>query len=736
MSMQEDKRRMKWQTDFDIFADIFHTFILDGNIDDIQPYIKEDGKVEYVKLDEYFTYVLNEDRANNKKCVIIYDPTENDGLRFDIHSPYEMVPAEQDPDEEEPDEPAEERHYSDALAQHFWDIVEDDELQEHLIQHNAGGVTLDVSRMHYAITERERMNRPHIPQRIRSFLLGNNQSSESTGYVFIMKMTSRLLSHTGSSNGLSEDELMLFRQLLNISQSIQQHSEHKLIILANKATDLPMWFTDEVANPYIKKITIEKPSDINKDAFFDELVEEGIFGAEFNQRYREAIALRQGETLPYGETETQAEKKIKRKFRALVNDFSMNMLQYYRNYLEHDHKIDSPDQLGYSIASFRSGVVVNPWKQEDKVRNILNITNVVKQKIKGQDQALDVVQQILTRAAIGLGRVGNPNAPRVVLFLAGPTGTGKTEICKQLAEAIFGSEDRMVRFDMSEYGQEHADQKLFGAPPGYVGYEEGGKLTNAIKKEPFSLVLFDEIEKAHSSIMDKFLQVLSDGRLTDGHGETVSFTDAIIAFTSNAGVCSPTPQNDQEAERIKKAMGNQTPPSEEINMEAVIRMENEGVSADDIYARVSDFFRYNVKHYFCCDLGRPELYGRIENALVYYNYIGKDSVETICKANIKSLLEAATDEYGLQPDGDGYTPEVLAKIVEYCQAEEVRSMGARGIGNAVNKLFEGSISNYIKPYIWGENGKSRNDLRGKVCKCRLAETCDGKVKADDILWEN
>ena len=732
----EDRRKMKWQIDFNSFFNVFNTFILDGNIDDIQPLVDEDtNSVEYVRLTDYFVSTLYENRQTDKKCVVIYDPTESDDKRFTISSPFEERVKESEDGEQsdDPDEVEYEREYEDSLAQHFWDILHEDGLDEHLIGHNAGGVSHDMARIHYAVTENGRMTQNELLSKFRNFWdsLNTQGGAKTTGYVFVIKMTSRLLTHEGSK-GLGADELLLFRQLLNISQTIVRNPEHKLIILANKVTDLPMWLTDDTANPFIKKLTIEKPSENNKKAFFDMMIDEMSFGEEFNRKYQEAIALKPGETLNPGETETPAEKKIKRKFLAYTNDFSMKMLEYYQSYLQQGNEVDSPDKLGYSVASFKAGTLENPWEREDKIRDILNITKVVSKKIKGQEPALESVQNILTRAAIGLGRIDNPNAPRVVLFLAGPTGTGKTEICKQLAEAIFGSEERIVRFDMSEYGQDHSDQKLFGAPPGYVGYEEGGKLTNAIKKEPFSLVLFDEIEKSHGSIMDKFLQILSDGRLTDGHGETVSFTDAIIAFTSNAGVTSPTPKNEYEALDIEKKMGGEKKPEREINMQTVIEMEQNGATPEEIYEEVRKYFRYNVKHYFCCTLNRPELYGRIEDSLVYYNYIGKEAVGVICKAKISSLIDAVKDKYKLV--NVDYSDEVMDKIVEYCQTEHVRSMGARGIGKAVNMVFEGSLANFLKIFVTYQDNHTPAELEGASLHCEVIAGQSGLVKADDLVW--
>ena len=128
--------------------------------------------------------------------------------------------------------------------------------------------------------------------------------------------------------------------------------------------------------------------------------------------------------------------------------------------------------------------------------------------------------------------------PRGVAFLAGPTGVGKTELAKSVTQLLFGDESAYIRFDMSEFSAEHSDQRLIGAPPGYVGYDAGGELTNAVREKPFSVVLFDEIEKAHPRILDKFLQILDDGVLTSGRGDRVYFSESIIIFTSNLGIYS------------------------------------------------------------------------------------------------------------------------------------------------------------------------------------------------------
>lgn len=147
-------------------------------------------------------------------------------------------------------------------------------------------------------------------------------------------------------------------------------------------------------------------------------------------------------------------------------------------------------------------------------------------RVKGQDEAIKKVKSVIIRAYTGFSGLlhsTKPHKPKGILFFVGPTGVGKTELAKVTAEFLFGDEDVCIRFDMSEYSQDHSDQRLIGAPPSYVGYDEGGQLTNAVLEKPFCVLLFDEIEKAHPRILDKFLQILEDGRLTDGHGKTVNF---------------------------------------------------------------------------------------------------------------------------------------------------------------------------------------------------------------------
>ena len=184
--------------------------------------------------------------------------------------------------------------------------------------------------------------------------------------------------------------------------------------------------------------------------------------------------------------------------------------------------------------------------------------------------------------------------PKGVFFFAGPTGVGKTELCRALSELIFDNETALIRFDMSTFAQEHAAERLTGAPPGYVGHERGGELTNRVSAQPFSVLLFDEIEKAHPATFDKFLQILEDGRLTDGLGQTTYFSQTLIIFTSNLGATGIY-------ERIRDRGPGQELPSP---------------------AEVAEHFEEAVRHHFTTQLNRPELLGRIGNGVLAFDIVG------------------------------------------------------------------------------------------------------------------
>lgn len=734
----------KWQKDLDTYYSIYNTFIFTGYIDDLLP-MEENGAVSYVTMTEYIEKQYGGDAP--RKCVITYDPTESEDKQFHICSEELVAPPSDDDEEDDSEEYS--VSFADERAQHFYDITKTEDMNDWLIEHKNSGPTLALSYIHYALTENSgrlsEAEKNRLPGRILDLLNRLLGKENPGGYIFVIKMASRLLTRdtvSGNGNGISDDELIIFRQLLNIAQSIQKSEAGKIILLANKKEDLPVWFTDEISNHYLKIIDIEKPSEENRRHFFEtELIGGG--------------ALSDGFIAAYNDGDDDYKEKIKKKYVAYTDDFTMGMHVKFGEYARvvkenvQSNELDDPEKVGFAVTAFRAGQMTNPWNDPEKVRALINIKEDIEQDgIIGQGQALKQAQKILTSAAVGLGRTGN-DAPRAVLFLAGPTGTGKTELCKKIAEKVFGSKDKMVRFDMSEYREAESDQKLFGAPPGYVGYESGGRLTNAIKKEPFSLVLFDEIEKAHSSILDKFLQIVGDGRLTDGKGETVRFTDCIIVVTSNAGI---TPDKELTDSLLASKMGDEkknfTPEFAEfidpepnegeqrvynkrvITIADIIEKENADVDREIIYANLKEQLRFYIKAYFYCSLGRPELYGRFANSMVYYNFIAAESVGPIVEKRINEINKDAISVKGLSSIDCSAVKESL---IVHCNTARVRASGARGINNEVSDCYGNSINDFFARQLKTDPTRSFAGCR-LVCTLRASRNSSEPITSEDFEW--
>jgi ATP-dependent Clp protease ATP-binding subunit ClpA len=308
------------------------------------------------------------------------------------------------------------------------------------------------------------------------------------------------------------------------------------------------------------------------------------------------------------------------------------------------------------VSLYRFGKRQSPWEQLDQSK-LQGTKAKLTLRVKGQDQAIDAVNKILIRAYTGLSGLqhsAKAKTPKGALFFVGPTGVGKTELAKSLAEFLFGDEDACIRFDMSEFNHEHADQRLVGAPPGYVGFEQGGQLTNAVKVRPFSLLLFDEIEKAHPRILDKFLQILEDGRLTDGKGETILFSDTFIVFTSNIGASDIEPSSDES---------------------------------------VAEQFQVAVQKHFKDELKRPELLGRIGEAnIIPFNFMQDDTIlKEIARAKLQPLEQRLKEKWlvkALVFKDEDKALQTLAGMVN-------RQHGGRGMLNVLTKQLFDPLAEFL-----------------------------------------
>lgn len=327
-------------------------------------------------------------------------------------------------------------------------------------------------------------------------------------------------------------------------------------------------------------------------------------------------------------------------------------------------------ELDDTIRVHRIGVLDNPWKDPYLAASLrAEITaaegGLLRSRIRGQDAAVSKALDVLVRGVTGLRgaqAVARSSRPRGVLFFAGPTGVGKTELAKGLTQLIFGDEGSLIRFDMSEFASPHAVERLVGAPPGYLGFSQGGELTNAVRQRPFSLLLFDEIEKADHGLLDRFLQILDDGRLTDGRGETTYFTETVIVFTSNLGIYEP---------QLHPITG-------------AITGRSLAVDPAGTYEELCDTVAQKVRDHFTSVVGRPELLNRIGDNIVVFDFIRPDIARQILRLMVGNVQRTYVREYRSDLI---LAPEVWQTLEAVCLTPRNLMMGGRGIGNLLETAF-------------------------------------------------
>lgn len=362
-------------------------------------------------------------------------------------------------------------------------------------------------------------------------------------------------------------------------------------------------------------------------------------------------------TIPYVDKEKLQERIAaaeKLKQESLQNE-DYEKAAYYRDQIEKynkvkDQKVD-PDKspvitskIMNKIVEEKTGIPVGDLQKQEE-NQLQNLASNLKEHVIGQDKAVDKVARAIRRNRIGFNESGRPIGS---FLFVGPTGVGKTELAKQLAKQMFGSEDAMIRFDMSEYMESYSVSKLIGSAPGYVGYEEAGQLTEQVRRNPYSLILLDEIEKADPSVMNLFLQILDDGRLTDSQGRTVSFKDTIIIMTSNAG------------QGIKETSVGFT-------------AENASDEPDAARSSMSQFFK-------------PEFLNRLDD-VIEFNELSKEDLVKIVDLMLNSVNNMVKSR-GMQIT---VTDEAKKKLVEegYNPA-----MGARPLRRTIQEEIEDKVADY------------------------------------------
>lgn len=311
------------------------------------------------------------------------------------------------------------------------------------------------------------------------------------------------------------------------------------------------------------------------------------------------------------------------------------------------------EDIAQIVASW-TGVPVNKLTESESEK-LMHMEDTLHQRLIGQEEAVKAVSRAIRRARVGLK---NPNRPIASFIFSGPTGVGKTELTKALASYFFGSEDAMIRLDMSEYMERHTVSKLIGSPPGYVGYNEGGQLTEAVRRRPYTVVLFDEIEKAHPDVFNMLLQILEDGRLTDAKGRTVDFKNTLLIMTSNIG-----------SKVIEKGGGG-------------LGFEFSENQADAQYNRIRSLVNEELKNYF-----RPEFLNRLDEIIVFRQLV-KDEVKLISEIMLKEVFSRLTEK--------GITLQVTDRFKERLIEEGYNpAYGARPLRRAIMRLLEDVLAEEI-----------------------------------------
>lgn len=436
-----------------------------------------------------------------------------------------------------------------------------------------------------------------------------------------------------------------------------------VVILASDLRRVPTWFHSN--NPYVAIVQVSQPNKEERRQFALRFGVQGFYGGD-----------RLGTQRPTPQLPSELELAAE-EFADLTQGFQTMDLEALRHTSWREQISLNQREVLRLVDFYKFGQREEPFEQispEKVARAREDLARVV----IGQPAAVDAVTTMLTSAKVGISMShvsGRSSKPKGIFFFVGPTGVGKTELAKSLTRLIFGDEQAFARFDMSEYKEEHAAEKLAGAPPGFVGYAEGGQLTNRVIERPYSILLFDEIEKAHPKVLDKFLQILEDGRLTDGKGQTAYFNQTVIIFTSNIGASDLT--DPQTGTLIRQGIMRQ--------------VQQQGANTFS-YDQVAAHFRAEVDWYFISRIGRAELLNRLGDNIVVFDLLRSKFVSRIGEKFLCQLAASSQDKHQLTLT---FQPSIVEILSLQMQHGDNLLFGGRRIKTLLETLVERPLNRWI-----------------------------------------